>query len=832
MKSPDVPTRSAMEVIPWEGEVRPGVLRTKRDDLVMVFEYVGTDVDGLLQDHIDGMANQLENALVFLDQRVTVWCGAVRRRSYDYPKGDFTDTFAAQLDGMWKNVVADGNQFSNRHFIAFTLTSQHLSGSIFDRMGAAMSAGAGPLAALKRSIEMSFNETALLTALERDLDSDAERLSEVAATVLGSLPYIKAQALQGSALRSVLKTLVSPASPEQEVKESRLGLMYDAHLADNIIDLASHPKLMRFAGVGEERFASAIGLVDWPDSTIPGLLDGLTALPIEITITQTFKSVDQAKAERYIKAVRQYNQQRKVGIMDVMRAKINRMEVSSDDHDHGRSHNINQVNEALASLRSERRLYGHYNMTIIVYGRTPDEAREAVRMARDLIQAAHFVARTEEEGMLTAFKSTLPGMHHDIIRWHWAHAGHLADLAFIRTIAQGERKCSYFEEQLQKPAPALMTLPTEYATPYWYNLLQGQVGHTLIIGPTGAGKTVFTNFMAAQFHRYGEVNIFRFDMDYSCYIPTILNNGRHIDLTSGDVKLNPFKLAAHPAHRPWLTNFVRSLITAHGYEWSAEDAKRVAAAIESLPKLRPTELHIESLADCLPTEDLRRELEPWLPDGPLGHLFGNDEDNFEMSNNTCIEMGGMLKDPIAAPRLIDYFTYRIRQKISSGNLVPTLIDIQEAWYFLQDPLFKREIETWLKTMRKLLGTVILSTQSIQDASSTDVFAAIGDNIPTRIFLPNVQARTDKWRQVYSESLGLNDAQIDRIANAVPFRDYYLVRGQLSRMLKFAAPPAVLAGLRSDRRARQLLQSMLPESQSEREKWEWKADFLNNLVKSS
>src|SRR5260370_21012690 len=59
--------------------------------------------------------------------------------------------------------------------------------------------------------------------------------------------------------------------------------------------------------------------------------------------------------------------------------------------------------------------------------------------------------------------------------------------------------------------PPLFLARTEGATPFRFSLHVGDVGHTLIVCPTGAGKSVLLALMALQFRRYERSQIFAFD---------------------------------------------------------------------------------------------------------------------------------------------------------------------------------------------------------------------------------------------------------------------------------------------------------------------------------
>lgn len=60
-------------------------------------------------------------------------------------------------------------------------------------------------------------------------------------------------------------------------------------------------------------------------------------------------------------------------------------------------------------------------------------------------------------------------------------------------------------------APPLFFARTEGSTPFRFSLHVGDVGHTLVIGPTGAGKSLLLALVALQFRRYDRAQVFAFD---------------------------------------------------------------------------------------------------------------------------------------------------------------------------------------------------------------------------------------------------------------------------------------------------------------------------------
>jgi hypothetical protein len=67
------------------------------------------------------------------------------------------------------------------------------------------------------------------------------------------------------------------------------------------------------------------------------------------------------------------------------------------------------------------------------------------------------------------------------------------------------------ERSVHLDGPPWIVTRTDGATPFRLGTHVGDVGHTLIVGPTGAGKSVLLATMILQFRRYPGSRVFVFD---------------------------------------------------------------------------------------------------------------------------------------------------------------------------------------------------------------------------------------------------------------------------------------------------------------------------------
>src|SRR3546814_8796073 len=79
---------------------------------------------------------------------------------------------------------------------------------------------------------------------------------------------------------------------------------------------------------------------------------------------------------------------------------------------------------------------------------------------------------------------------------------------------------------------AIALMKTSARSPYFFSFHKRDIGHTLIVGPTGGGKTVIVNFLMAQAEKTGARQIF-VDKDRGAQIFVLASGGTYLTLENG-----------------------------------------------------------------------------------------------------------------------------------------------------------------------------------------------------------------------------------------------------------------------------------------------------------
>src|SRR5690606_6167405 len=135
---------------------------------------------------------------------------------------------------------------------------------------------------------------------------------------------------------------------------------------------------------------------------------------------------------------------------------------------------------------------------------------------------------------------------------------------------------------------------------------------------------------------------------------------------------------------------------------------------------------------------------------------------FELKN--LLAMG----DKVLVPTLL-YLFRRVERRLESGR--PTLIPIEELWAPLMRSIFAERIDQWLLTLRKSNAAVVLVAHSVNQLHQLPNRHVLVESCPTKIFLPNPEARGEELARLYRE-LGLNEREVETLAQSTPKKHYY------------------------------------------------------------
>ena len=256
----------------------------------------------------------------------------------------------------------------------------------------------------------------------------------------------------------------------------------------------------------------------------------------------------------------------------------------------------------------------------------------------------------------------------------------------------------------------------------------------------------------------------------------------------GALAFQPLADIDKPEHRAWAAEWVGTLLAHEKANVTPEIKALVWSALTNLASAPREERTLTGLALLLQSNALKAALAPYTLEGPFGSLLDAAQDGLALSDIQCFEMEELMHNTGAILPVLTYLFHRLEERFGGR---PTLLILDEAWLFLDNPLFASRIREWLKTLRKRNVSVIFATQSLADIAGSSIAPTLIESCPQRIFLPNGRALEPQSREFY-QRFGLNKRQVELIATANPKRDYYLQSRLGNRLFQLGLGPLALS----------------------------------------
>lgn len=715
--------------IPYKCFWNSNTILLKNNAFLRVIKIKGFSFETADDEDIDIKKEARNNLLKgMVSGNIGLYFHTIRKKKEAFPEGEMTNAFAKRINDEWK-IRHDGDRsFANEHYLSIIRKD--------DTQGLAKAA------TFFKRLRNKIDEKAKI----RNMRENFIEMEEITSRILNGLSNYGAELLDVvetnngifSEVCNFLGSLVN-CGYSQNYRFIPYGL--DSYLPVNKIYFGSKNFEVKFPF--NTKYGGMVSIKEYRNITNAGMMDGFLQLPFEFIISQSFEYINRTVAISNI----QLQQRRLIQSEDVAVSQIQ------------------EIDEALDATMSGRFAFGKHHLSIMCTDDNMKSIENDLSMIIVEFSNIGITAVRERLNMEASFWAQLPGNFSYVVRGATINTLNLSSFASFHNYPTGKIKRNHW-------GPAVTVLNTVSGTPFFFNFHVRDVGHTMIIGPTGSGKTVTMNFLCAQAQKFN-CRMFFFDKDRGAEIFIRAMGGKYTTIdTSKPSGFNPLALPETNENKTFLNEWIRSMVSVNGETITATDMARINEAVNGNYKLPFKKRILRNIAPFLGIsgpDTLAGRLEMWHSDGSRAKLFDNEIDNIDFFSSKVFgfDMGELLKDKVSISPVLLYLFHRISASLDG---TPTMIILDEAWALIDNPVFAPRIKDWLKVLRKLNAFVVFATQSVEDATKSAISDTLVQQTATQIYLPNLKA-TEAYRTIFM----LSEREFQLIKTIDPGSRYFLIK---------------------------------------------------------
>jgi len=739
--------------------VGESVVLTKRQDLFTVLRVPGIDPECLDLAQLDYIVRRFEAALRILGPEYRVYQYILKQDSPDLPVAEHPGPLAERRQEWLSARAAD--LFSVRLFLV-VLRERRLQDVSTART-------------ITGNLLSWFSAKQTLAVSRKELDREVELLSTAVHSLAVQLQDTARPVVLGRVeTMSFLRRLVN-CTPW---KADTIAAVQDFHVDQQIAQsgIECWPRHLK----QDDQLIKVLSLVELPAQTFSHLLRGLLSVPCGFVIVTEWQRQDNHKMRREIDKKRRHYHFAKTSMMSYVGggSDTKEHEILIDD---SKTAVVEELNRCLREMEVNENFFGKFSLTIALYHHSEATLKRSVAKMAEVF-STHDAKLTEETyNMLNGWLAMMPGNYANNFRSLLLLNTNYADLSFLFAPAAGDRQNSHLNR------PCLAVVETREAAPYFLNLHYQDVGHTLILGSIGSGKSFLVNFLTASYQEYQPYTVI-FDLGGSYQKLTREFGGSYLHVgKQGGFTINPFSLPPTKENLEFLFSFIRVLVEGKTYQMDAEELKDLHRAIADLYELEPETRTLSALAQSA-RRSYAKLLDEWIGEGRLAQYFDNREDTLSIARFQTFDFEGMDQAEVLEP-LLFYILHRANASIydRGQHATPKLFVFDEAWRFFRNPTTRGYIVEALKTWRKRNAVMILATQSSDDLLKEEMLSVIAESCFTKMFLANPGMDA----AVYRETFHLNETEANLISRLVPKQQFLLKRPDLAKVLNLNVDPEAL-----------------------------------------
>ena len=766
--------------IPWIAMIDEGVILNKNGTFQKTLKFRGYDLDSATIYELQNSNGRLNNILARFEGNWTMHIEARRVHSKEYESTEIENFALKLIDNERKSKFQSGTYFESEYYLTLTYLT--------------------PVDTEKKLKNFFIEEEKTAENIDKSLENFKKEFKEIKG--LFKDLFLEVQELSKEETYEYLYSCVSIKNHKIIVPE--VPMYISNYLCDSDMVGGLKPKL-------GNKHMRCISLQGFPNFTVPCMFDELNRLGFEYRWVTRFMFL--SKQEALSKLEKKWKATFSGRISMLKRVM---MELTGDKEptkiDEDALEKADEINTQLNLTRADILAQGFYCCAIVVYGDTSEEVDDRALEIEKTINKLGFITINETVNCVETFLGAIPGNIYNNIRTPILNTVSLCHLLPTSSVWAGDK----WNKELNMPP--LVYTQTKGSTAFRFNLHVGDIAHTCIIGPTGAGKSTALGLINAQYKKYPNSQVFIFDKGGSARILTYAVGGTFFDLGVDNLTFQPLRgigilkdnleeeerkmksskeknggifseldkqkilnKEKERAYREleWANEWVLEIFIQENIELNQVQKTKIWQALELLATSEEKFRTISNLRTSLNDRELKDTLEKYTIKGALGRYFDSDEENFTFSDWQVFEMEKIMNVKSAVTPLLSYLFHKVEEKLTGP---PSLIVLDECWLFFDNEQFAGKIREWLKVLRKKNTGVIFATQELGDIMNSKLFTTILDACLTKIFLPNANAMSDNYSVIYRK-FGLNGKEIEIISESTPKKEYYYKSPKGSRLFE-------------------------------------------------
>lgn len=419
----------------------------------------------------------------------------------------------------------------------------------------------------------------------------------------------------------------------------------------------------------------------------PSVFKELYSLDYDYLLVQSFDQIAKEKALKEINKIRKRYE-------------------SFDDE--SLSVKISELKNLLEEIQADKIKLVNFRFALQIFADTEAELTKAVSAVTRIVKSHGFNCLRERNMSEPLFWSMFPGYEKELQpRERKITTRNLACHVNLSSIGEGLNSCSWGD----MPVTSFLTeTGSEYSFCFQANADPKALGHTLIMGESGYGKTTLMMMLATMCRKYPGMRQIFFDQLRGMKIGVEIQGGDYISFDRSP-QVNPLQQKDSHSNRNFLTNWLKEL-SGMDDDASLEVINKVINQNFQLAKQDRT---LDNLADVfgLNSDDsIRAAMTKWLTGGSYGSYFTGDIDSLGFEKDMIgFDMTRLVNAPDVLGPMVAYMYHRFEEMVVEKP-GPFIKWTDEYRHYIQNP-FLGAYEVKAKAeWRKLDGVCVDACQNL------------------------------------------------------------------------------------------------------------------------